>query len=56
MSDVMKGKHRYLFLTSCRFGRTFELRKPIEECQVFYVGYEGPNLTNLILNYNKCQV
>ena len=39
-----------------RFGRSFELVKPVEEHRVFYIGIEGPTLTNLMLNYNKCQV
>ena len=39
-----------------RFGRLFELVKPVEEHRVFYVGSEGATLTNLLLNYNKCQV
>lgn len=38
-----------------RFGRSFELVKPVEEHRVFYIGIEGPTLTNLMLNYNKCQ-
>lgn len=38
-----------------RFGWSFELVKPIDEYVVFYIGFEGPTLTNLILNYNKTQ-
>lgn len=44
------------FIHICRFGRKFELRKPVEKYQIFYIGFEGPSLTNLILNYNRCQV
>jgi len=46
----------FILYTFCRFGRKFELRKPVEEYQMFYIGFEGPSLTNLILNYNRCQV
>ena len=39
-----------------RFGRLFELDRPVEEYQVFYIGHEGQTLTNLMLSYNRSQV
>ena len=38
-----------------RFGWRFALAKPVEEYQVFYIGAEGPTLSNLLLNYSRCQ-
>ena len=32
------------------------LKCKLEEYKVFYIGGEGPTLTNFILNFNKCQV
>ena len=32
------------------------LSSPVEEYVVFYIGVEGQTLSNLILNYNRCQV
>jgi len=39
-----------------RFGRRFSLHDAIENYEVFYIGREGPTLTNLLLNYAKCKV
>ena len=43
------------FLLLFRFGRSFTLTTPIEDYKVFYIGVEGPTLSNLMLNFNKCQ-
>eukprot|EP00731_Ephydatia_muelleri_P026511 Em0018g611a len=38
-----------------RFGWFFALARPVEEYQVFYIGAEGPTLSNLLLNYSRSQ-
>ncbi|CAG8446404.1 5867_t:CDS:10 [Diversispora eburnea] len=39
-------------------GRSYSLPKgtKIEDCTLFYIGEEGPTLTNILLTYNKCNV
>lgn len=38
-----------------RFGRRFRLHQSMEQYKVYYIGSEGPTLSNLMLNYNKSQ-
>ncbi|RHZ72159.1 hypothetical protein Glove_245g24 [Diversispora epigaea] len=38
-------------------GRSYSLpkRTKIEDCTLFYIGEEGPTLTNILLTHNKCK-
>lgn len=39
-----------------RCGRQFTLSRPLTDHKVFYIGGEGPCLTNLLLNISECEV
>ena len=45
-----------MYILFARFGWFFALARPVEEYQVFYIGAEGPTLSNLLLNYSRSQV
>lgn len=40
------------------YGRVFNLPegKEIHDYVIFYIGFEGLTLNNLMMSYNKCQV
>ena len=37
-------------------GREFALTRRVEECGIFYIGYEGPTLSNIMMRFSQCKV
>ena len=43
-------------LQECKLGRHYTLSVPIEDYSIFYIGGESRTLSNVIINYQSCQV
>ena len=39
-----------------KFGRVFNITRPITDYKIFYIGHEGPTLTNFMLSYKENEV
>ena len=37
-------------------GREFNLSRRVQECGIFYIGYEGPTLNNIMMRFSQCKV
>lgn len=37
-------------------GREFTLSRHVQECGIFYIGYEGPTLNNIMMRFSQCKV
>lgn len=37
-------------------GREFTLTRCVQECAIFYIGYEGPTLNNIMMSFSQCKV
>lgn len=37
-------------------GREFTLTKGVQEYGIFYIGYESPTLSNIMMNFSQCKV
>ena len=37
-------------------GREFTLTRPVQECGIFYIGYEGPTLSNMMMSFSHSKV
>lgn len=57
VQEIPYKKSSTLFMAFfSRFGRCFDITRPLSEYKIFYIGSEGPTLTNFMLTYHNNQV
>ena len=49
LEDQSVSVHRFA-------GREFTLSRRVQECGIFYIGYEGPTLNNIMMRFSQCKV
>ena len=55
-SFISKSQTDVTPLRRGRLGRLYNLTSPLKDYQLFYIGYQGQTMTNLIMNYTQNQV